>query len=55
MTSAERSITVRKVVAGLFLSLDGVGSELKRLRVIGSRTTSTGVLIATYQPRALNP
>ena len=57
---------MRKVVAGLFMTLDGVvespgtwqehfdedmGEGLKRLNLLSSKTTRTGTVILTYQPR----
>jgi len=45
------SLTIHPVIAGtgqrLFQDFDGI----KRLKLVDSKTTETGVLIATYQPR----
>lgn len=42
---------MRKVVAGSGKRLVTGSSELKRLKLVGSQITSTGVAILTDQPR----
>jgi hypothetical protein len=42
---------VHPVVAGKGKRLFKDGSELKRLKLVNSKTTPTGVAILTYQPR----
>jgi dihydrofolate reductase len=47
----ELKLAVHPVVAGSGKRLFKDGSGLKRLKLIDARTTSTGVLLLTYQPR----
>lgn len=44
-------LTIHPVVAGKGKRLFKDGSDLKRLKLVDSKTTETGVLIATYQPK----
>jgi len=46
----ELTLMVHPVVAGSGKRLFKDGGDLKRLRLVGSKTTRTGVLIVTYQP-----
>lgn len=46
----ELTLMTHPVVVGHGKRLFRDGSELKRLKLVNSQTTSTGVLIATYQP-----
>jgi dihydrofolate reductase len=46
----ELILMIHPVVAGKGKRLFKDGSELKRLKLVGSKTTSTGVAILTYQP-----
>jgi dihydrofolate reductase len=48
----ELLLTVHPVVAGKGKRLFEGGSDLKRLKLVDSKTTSTGVAILTYQPRS---
>jgi dihydrofolate reductase len=47
----ELILMVHPVVAGKGKRLFKDGSELKRLKLVNSKTTPTGVAILTYQPR----
>ena len=47
----ELQLMVHPVVVGRGKRLFKDGSELKRLDLVDSKTTSTGVVILTYQPR----
>lgn len=47
----ELILTVYPVVAGSGRRLFNKDSELKRLRLVSSQATSTGVALLTYQPR----
>ena len=47
----ELKLAVHPVVAGSGKRLFKDGSDLKRLKLIDAKTTSTGVLLLTYQPR----
>ena len=44
------TLMVHPVVAGKGKRLFKDGSDLKRLKLVDSKTTSTGVAILTYQP-----
>ena len=46
----ELTLMIHPVVVGRGKRLFKEGSDLKRLQLVGSQTTSTGVVIATYQP-----
>ena len=46
----ELTLMVHPVVVGSGKRLFKDGSDLKRLKLVDSKTTRTGVLIATYQP-----
>jgi dihydrofolate reductase len=46
----ELQLWIHPVVAGSGKRLFKDGSDLKRLRLIGTKTTSSGVVILTYQP-----
>ncbi len=46
----ELTLMIHPVVAGSGRRLFRDGRALKRLKLVDSKTTSTGVLIATYQP-----
>jgi dihydrofolate reductase len=48
----ELTLMVHPVVAGSGKRLFKDGGELKRLQLVGSKTTGTGVSILTYQPRS---
>ena len=48
----ELTLMVHPVVAGSGKRLFADGDALKRLRLVGSTTTRTGVVVLTYQPRA---
>ncbi len=41
---------MRKVIAGLFISLDGVVESPDKLKLVDSKTFSTGVLSLIYEP-----
>jgi len=47
----ELTLMVHPVVAGSGKRLFTDGDDLKRLRLVGSKTTRTGVVVLTYQPR----
>ncbi|HMN30097.1 MAG TPA: dihydrofolate reductase family protein [Caldilineaceae bacterium] len=47
----ELTLMIHPVVAGKGKRLFGDGSELKRLNLVDSKITRTGVAILTYQPR----
>lgn len=47
----ELSLTIHPVVVGKGDRLFRDGDDLKRLKLVDSKTTPTGVIIATYQPR----
>ena len=47
----ELTLTIHPVVVGKGKHLFKDGSELKRLRLVNSKTSRTGVVFATYQPR----
>jgi len=47
----ELTLMVHPVVAGQGKRLFKEGSGLKRLKLVGSKTSSTGVMLLTYQPR----
>ena len=47
----ELTLYVHPVVVGKGKRLFKDGSELKRLKLVDNKTTSTGVAILTYQPR----
>jgi dihydrofolate reductase len=47
----ELTLMVHPVVVGSGKRLFKEGGELKRLKLVDSKTTSTGVLILTYRPR----
>ena len=47
----ELKLMVHPVVVGRGKRLFREGGDLKRLKLVGSKTTSTGVLILTYHPR----
>jgi dihydrofolate reductase len=46
----ELTLMIHPVVVGSGKRLFTEGGDLKRLRLVDSKTTSTGVLIATYRP-----
>ncbi len=46
----ELTLMVHPVVAGSGKRLFGDGADLKRLRLVDAKTTSTGVAILTYRP-----
>jgi len=48
----ELTLMVHPVVVGNGKRLFKEGRELKRLRLVNSQTTSTGVVLLTYQPRS---
>jgi hypothetical protein len=45
-----RRTNMRKVIAGLFISLDGVVESPDKLKLVDSKTFSTGVLSLIYEP-----
>ncbi len=47
----ELTLMIHPVVVGRGKRLFKDGSDLKRLKLVSSKTTSTGVLIVTYHPR----
>lgn len=47
----ELTLMVHPVVAGSGKHLFKDGSDLKRLKLVDTKTTSTGVVILTYQPK----
>jgi len=47
----ELTLMIHPVVVGSGKRLFKDGGDLKRLQLVNSKTTSTGVLIATYRPR----
>jgi dihydrofolate reductase len=47
----ELTLLIHPVVAGKGKRLFKDGSELKRMQLVDSKTTRTGVIAATYQPR----
>jgi dihydrofolate reductase len=47
----ELILMIHPVIAGMGKRLFKDGDALQRLRVVDSKTTSSGVLIVTYQPR----
>jgi len=46
----ELTLMIHPVIVGSGKRLFKDGSDLKRLKLVGSKTTSTGVAILTYQP-----
>lgn len=47
----ELTLLVHPVVVGYGKRLFKEGNDLKRLKLVNSKTTSTGVMLLTYQPR----